>query len=408
MEIPVKSRKGTIQKHVIEKPLEVLKKLLPKSSTKQEPLFPFIGGAVGYVSYDSIRQYENIGEIPNDELQTPDVHFLFFEVLVVFDHLEQKVYLVASPQKNGSSLEELQVQLTKTKHEITNATPDEVAKEVSLSSFQAAMPKQEFIDNVQRAKTYIEEGDIFQVVLSQRLKAQIEGDPFSLYRKLRVKNPSPYMYYFDFDGYSIAGVSPESLIKVKGRQVITNPIAGTRPRGKSAAEDETLAKDLLADEKELAEHKMLVDLGRNDLGRVCEFGTVQVTKFLTIEKYKHVMHLVSEVEGVLVEDFSPLDALTSCLPAGTVSGAPKIRAMEIINEMENCKRGIYSGAIGYVSGNGNLDFALTIRTMVIKGNEAYIQAGAGIVYDSVPEKEYEETIHKLKMFLEGEINDFID
>ncbi len=403
-----KIKKGNDTENVLEKPLEVLKKLLPKSSTKQEPLFPFIGGAVGYVSYDSIRQYENIGEIPNDELQTPDVHFLFFEVLVVFDHLEQKVYLVASPQKNGSSLEELQVQLTKTKHEITNATPDEVAKEVSLSSFQAAMPKQEFIDNVQRAKTYIEEGDIFQVVLSQRLKAQIEGDPFSLYRKLRVKNPSPYMYYFDFDGYSIAGVSPESLIKVKGRQVITNPIAGTRPRGKSAAEDETLAKDLLADEKELAEHKMLVDLGRNDLGRVCEFGTVQVTKFLTIEKYKHVMHLVSEVEGVLVEDFSPLDALTSCLPAGTVSGAPKIRAMEIINEMENCKRGIYSGAIGYVSGNGNLDFALTIRTMVIKGNEAYIQAGAGIVYDSVPEKEYEETIHKLKMFLEGEINDFID
>ena len=401
-------KKGNDTENVLEKPLEVLKKLLPKSSTKQEPLFPFIGGAVGYVSYDSIRQYENIGEIPNDELQTPDVHFLFFEVLVVFDHLEQKVYLVASPQKNGSSLEELQVQLTKTKHEITNATPDEEAKEVSLSSFQAAMPKQEFIDNVQRAKTYIEEGDIFQVVLSQRLKAQIEGDPFSLYRKLRIKNPSPYMYYFDFDGYSIAGVSPESLIKVKGRQVITNPIAGTRPRGKSAAEDETLAKDLLADEKELAEHKMLVDLGRNDLGRVCEFGTVQVTKFLTIEKYKHVMHLVSEVEGVLVEDFSPLDALTSCLPAGTVSGAPKIRAMEIINEMENCKRGIYSGAIGYVSGNGNLDFALTIRTMVIKGNEAYIQAGAGIVYDSVPEKEYEETIHKLKMFLEGEINDFID
>ena len=216
------------------------------------------------------------------------------------------------------------------------------------------------------------------------------------------------MYYFDFDGYSIAGVSPESLIKVKGKQVITNPIAGTRPRGKSAEEDAELAKDLLADEKELAEHKMLVDLGRNDLGRVCEFGSVQVTKFLQIEKYKHVMHLVSEVEGTLVEDFSPLDALTSCLPAGTVSGAPKIRAMEIINEMENCKRGIYSGAIGYVSGNGNLDFALTIRTMVIKGNQAYIQAGAGVVHDSIPEKEYEETIHKLKMFLEGEINDFID
>ena len=400
--------KGEDTEYLLEKPLEVLKRLLSKTNTKQETLFPFIGGAVGYVSYDSIRQYENIGEVPYDELKTPDVHFLFFEVLVVFDHLEQKVYLVASPQINGSSLEELQQQLAKLRSEIKSGTSNEEAEEVSLSSFQAAIPKQEFIDNVQRAKTYIEEGDIFQVVLSQRLKAQIQGEPFSLYRKLRIKNPSPYMYYFDFDGYSIAGVSPESLIKVKGRQVITNPIAGTRPRGNSAEDDDSLAKDLLADEKELAEHKMLVDLGRNDLGRVCEFGTVKVTKFMQVEKYKHVMHLVSEVEGTLVEDFAPIDALTSCLPAGTVSGAPKIRAMEIINEMENCKRGIYSGAIGYVSGNGNLDFALTIRTMVIKENQAYIQAGAGIVHDSIPEKEYEETIHKLKMFLEGEINDFID
>ena len=401
-------KKGHDTDYVSEKPLEVLKKLLSKPNTKSDPLFPFVGGAVGYVGYDSIRQYENIGEVPYDELKTPDVHFLFFEVIVVFDHLEQKVYLVASPQINGSSLEDLQGQINKLRREIKNGTSNEEAEEVSLSSFQAAIPKQEFIDNVQRAKTYIEEGDIFQVVLSQRLKAQIQGEPFSLYRKLRIKNPSPYMYYFDFDGYSIAGVSPESLIKVTGRQVITNPIAGTRPRGKSTTEDESFAKDLLSDEKELAEHKMLVDLGRNDLGRVCEFGTVKVTKFMQIERYKHVMHLVSEVEGTLVEDFAPVDALTSCLPAGTVSGAPKIRAMEIINEMENCKRGIYSGAIGYVSGNGNLDFALTIRTMVIKENQAYIQAGAGIVHDSIPEKEYEETIHKLKMFLEGEINDFID
>jgi anthranilate synthase component I len=393
--------KANEKEHVLEKPLEVLKKLLPKKTPKIEPLFPFIGGAVGYASYDSIRQYEKIGRIPNDELQTPDVHFLFFEVLVVFDHLDQKVYLVASPQKNGSKIEELQEKLLKLREEIRSSVPEEEAKEVNLSSFQASMPKKQFIDNVQKAKTYIEEGDIFQVVLSQRLKATIEGDPFSLYRKLRVKNPSPYMYYFDFVDYKVAGVSPESLIKVKGSQVITNPIAGTRPRGSNVEEDESLAKELLADEKELAEHKMLVDLGRNDLGRVCKFGTVRVTKFLEIEKYKHVMHLVSEVEGELVEGFAPIDALTSCLPAGTVSGAPKIRAMEIINEMENSKRGIYSGAIGYVSVNGNIDFALAIRTMVIKGNEAYIQAGAGIVNDSIPEKEYEETLHKLKMFLGG-------
>ncbi|WP_394232427.1 anthranilate synthase component I [Niallia oryzisoli] len=389
-------------KYINQKPLEVLKTLLPEKSPKMEPLFPFIGGAVGYAGYDAIRQYEKIGKIPNDELMLPDVHFLFFEVLVVFDHLEQKVYIVASQQQNGSTLEELANQIEQTKEQIRMGVAEDVVKEVNLSAFQASIPKEHFMNHVIKAKKYIEDGDIFQVVLSQRLKAEIEGDSFSLYRKLRVKNPSPYMYYFDFQAYSIAGVSPESLIKVKGRQVITNPIAGTRPRGANGEEDSRLAEDLLADEKELAEHKMLVDLGRNDLGRVCEFGSVQVTKFLEIEKYKHVIHLVSEVEGKLVENYSPIDALISCLPAGTVSGAPKIRAMEIINEMENSKRGIYSGAIGYVSANGNLDFALAIRTMVIKGKEAYIQAGAGIVYDSIPEKEYEETLHKLRMFLGGE------
>lgn len=390
-------------KYLNKKPLEVLKTLLPKKAPKPEPLFPFIGGAVGYAGYDAIRQYEDIGENPNDELMLPEIHFLFFEVLVVFDHLEQKVYIVALQQPNGSTHEELSNQIERTKDQIRQGMSEDGIKEVNLSSFQASIPKEQFIHHVIKAKKYIEEGDIFQVVLSQRLKAEIEGDPFSLYRKLRVKNPSPYMYYFDFQDYSIAGVSPESLIKVKGSQVITNPIAGTRPRGRNDEEDIHLGKDLLADEKELAEHKMLVDLGRNDLGRVCEFGSVQVTKFLEIEKYKHVIHLVSEVEGRLVENFSPIDALISCLPAGTVSGAPKIRAMEIINEMENSKRGIYSGAIGYVSANGNLDFALAIRTMVIKGNQAYIQAGAGIVYDSIPEKEYEETLHKLKMFLGGDV-----
>ncbi|WP_071395237.1 anthranilate synthase component I [Bacillus tuaregi] len=386
-----------------KKPLEVLKELLPENTSKPEPMFPFIGGAVGYASYDAIRQYENIGDIPDDELMLPEVHFLFFEVLVVFDHLEQKVYIVASPQHNGSSFTELSSKIEQTKRLIRQSVSDDSSNEVTLSSFQASIPKEQFMNHVIKAKKHIEEGDIFQVVLSQRLKAEIDGEPFSLYRKLRVKNPSPYMYYFDFEDYAIAGVSPESLIKVKGKQVITNPIAGTRPRGANGEEDVTLAADLLADEKELAEHKMLVDLGRNDLGRVCEFGSVHVTKFLQIEKYKHVIHLVSEVEGRLVDQLSPIDALIACLPAGTVSGAPKIRAMEIINEMENMKRGIYSGAIGYVSANGNLDFALAIRTMVIKGNEAYIQAGAGIVYDSIPEKEYEETLHKLKMFLGGDI-----
>ena len=228
----------TSQEKIQEKPLEVLKKLLSQQAFEPTPLFPFIGGAVGYAGYDSIRQYEEIGEIPTDEFGLPDVHFLFFEEFVVFDHLEQKVYLVALPIKEGSTKESLQEQLKIRRQEILKYSQKEEAGEVNLSSFQAAMSKQQFIENVKKAKTYIEEGDIFQVVLSQRLTATIEGDPFSLYRKLRVKNPSPYMYYFDFDGYSIAGVSPESLIKVKDRQVITNPIAGTRPRGANTEQDE--------------------------------------------------------------------------------------------------------------------------------------------------------------------------
>lgn len=393
---------------IIGKPLEILKDMMAQCHHDVDPLFPFVGGAVGFAGYDAIRQYEKIGDVPKDEMNVPDVHFLFFEVLVVFDHLEQKIYLVGAPHVNGSSKEELLKQIEQVQQQIQNTVPETEENDATLTAFQASIPKHEFINHVTKAKKYIEEGDIFQVVLSQRLKATIEGDPFSLYRKLRVKNPSPYMYYFDYSDYYIAGVSPESLIKVKGKKVITNPIAGTRPRGKSEDEDKRLAADLLADEKELAEHKMLVDLGRNDLGRVCEFGSVQLTKYLQIENFKHVIHLVSEVEGVLKDKCSPIDALISTLPAGTVSGAPKIRAMEIINEMENCKRGIYSGAIGYVSGNGNLDFALAIRTMVIKGNEAFIQAGAGIVHDSIPEKEYEETLHKLKMFLEENIDDFIN
>ncbi len=230
---------------------------------------------------------------------------------------------------------------------------------------------------------------------------------FHITEALRISNQSPYMYFLDFEDYVVAGSSPESLVKANQSKVITNPIAGTRPRGKNEEEDLKLAKELIADEKEIAEHRMLVDLGRNDLGKICKFGSVHVQKYMEIEKYKHVMHIVSEVSGELSEKSKAADALISCLPAGTVSGAPKIRAMEIINGLEQVKRGVYSGAIGYFSVNGNMDFALAIRTMVIKDGKAYIQAGAGIVYDSVPEKEYEETIHKLKTFLEDP-DDFIN
>jgi len=382
-------------------PLEVLKKIVPNIENEFMKEIPFIGGAAGFVSYDIVRYYEEIGETPRDEMIIPEVHFLLFETIVVFDHLTQKVFIVGIPIIDQSSLEDIKDLVEETKNQILNER-EEAPSQVSISSYEASISKEEFIERVKKAKEYIVEGDIFQVVLSQRMRATIEGDPFSFYRKLRVQNPSPYMYYFDFEEYVVAGASPESLMKAVGETVYTNPIAGTRPRGKTQEEDEQLSVELIQDEKELAEHRMLVDLGRNDLGRVCEFGSVQISKYMDIEKYKHVMHIVSEVKGTLKEEFHPIDALISCLPAGTVSGAPKIRAMEIINELEDVKRGIYSGAVGYYSANGNIDFALAIRTMVVKDSKAYIQAGAGIVYDSVPEKEYEETIHKMRAFLEVE------
>ncbi len=398
------SEKG--EERVNGKTLEVVKELIPQYSHINGDI-PFVGGAMGYVGYDTIRQYETIGSVPDDELEMPDVHLMFYEQVVIYDHLEQKIFLAASPilpETNEARLLELN---QKRKQELQKESHSDEASKVSLSAFQATTSKQDFVRNIEIAKEYISRGDIFQVVLSQRMKASMDGDPFSFYRKLRISNPSPYMYFIDFEDYVVAGSSPESLVKANGASVITNPIAGTRPRGKDTAEDLRFEKELIADEKELAEHRMLVDLGRNDLGKICKFGTVNVPKYMKIEKYKHVMHIVSEVGGELSDQKSGADALISCLPAGTVSGAPKIRAMEIINELEQVKRGVYSGAVGYFSVNGNMDFALAIRTMVIKDKQAYIQAGAGIVYDSIPEKEYEETIHKLKTFLEDP-DDFIN
>jgi anthranilate synthase component 1 len=388
-------------KEMNENPLEVMKSLMSKENQVDYTSIPFVGGAVGFVGYDVVRHYENIGDIPSDELQIPDVHFMMFEEIVVFDHLYQKVYLVGVPLLEETTLDGLEAQLSRIEEEIQKGS-DFDQQPVEISSYEASMTRADFVEKIKRAKEYIVEGDIFQVVLSQRMKATIKGDPFSFYRRLRIENPSPYMYYLDFEDYIVAGASPESLVKSSENMVITNPIAGTRPRGKTADEDNRLEDELLADEKELAEHRMLVDLGRNDIGRVSRFGTVNIDKYMVIEKYKHVMHIVSEVSGELTNQYTPIDALIACLPAGTVSGAPKIRAMEIINELEELKRGVYSGAIGYFSANGNMDFALAIRTMVIKGMEAYIQAGAGIVYDSVPEKEFDETIHKLRAFLEDE------
>lgn len=384
------------KKVLIGNPLELIKTLLPKMD---EAPFPFIGGAVGYVGYDIIRQFEEIGEEFANGLQMPDVHLMFYEEVIVFDHLEEKITICGLPLLEESDIEK---RLDQRIGELKQHAIYQEDTPFNFSGFQSETSKEEFIKNVEIAKEHIKAGDIFQVVLSRRMKSSFQGSPLSLYRKHRAHNPTPYMFYIDFNGYTVIGSSPESLIKTRGSQVFSNPIAGTKRRGKTTEEDQLIAKELKSDEKELAEHKMLVDLGRNDLGRVCEFGSVTVDKYMEVEKFRHVIHLVSEVSGTLTKSNSNLDALAACLPAGTVSGAPKIRAMEIINKLEKSKRGLYSGAIGYLSANGNMDFALAIRTMILKDNTAYIQAGAGIVHDSDPESEYEETINKLKAFLEGE------
>ncbi|MGF3103268.1 anthranilate synthase component I [Rossellomorea sp. DUT-2] len=380
-------------------PIQIIQNLIPSHELKGAP-FPFTGGGIGYLGYDVIRLYEEIGVTPHDELEMPDIHLMFYEKVIVFDHLEHKVFIVVMNEWTEGQTGELDEKVKEVEAELTNVYLKTHKKKLDRLSFHAQTLKDEFMEKVERAKQSIGEGEIFQVVLSQRLKASFSGDPFSFYRSLRKSNPSPYMFFIDFEDYVVLGASPESLLKVQGREITTNPIAGTRRRGETHDVDRELEKELLTDEKEIAEHRMLVDLGRNDLGRVCEIGSIYLSKYLTIERYKYVMHIVSEVKGELKEEVTPLEALTSCLPAGTVSGAPKIRAMQIINELETTKRGVYSGAVGYIGVNGNLDFALAIRTMVLKDKTAYVQAGAGIVYDSDPASEYEETMNKAKSLLE--------
>ncbi len=394
-EVTVRGRDLVIKKE--REIFDILAEYLPDISNEMD--LPFLGGAVGFLGYDTVRNIEDIGASKPDQIGMPDGHLLLFSEMIAFDHLQQKLYIIGIPLP-GITEEEVRERMQARKEEI-EAGSDSLPESFNLGEFHSDLSREEFERMVIQAKSYIKAGDVFQVVLSQRYQAETTGNPFSFYRKLRVQNPSPYMYYLDFGTYKIAGASPESLVQYRNNKIFTNPIAGTRPRGKSEEEDLKLEKELSSDEKELAEHRMLVDLGRNDLGKICRIGSVKVTKYMEVERYQHVMHLVSEVEGTLAEGCRPADGLLSCLPAGTVSGAPKIRAMQIINDLEPVKRGVYSGAIGYVSACGNLDFALAIRTMLIKDGTAYIQAGAGIVHDSDPGKEYDETIHKLKSLREG-------
>lgn len=378
--------------------MDKLKTILPEHN-EQYP-FSFFGGMLGYFGYETAFYNERIGEYLPDDLNMPDIHVLFYDTFLIYDHLKQKVTIAAIDLfLSGRSPEHMKKDIEIIYEDLQAGSPQQGELGASLS-FKPAIKEDDFKEMVEKAKQHIVKGDIFQVVISQRFSSPFKGNPFSLYRQLRTSNPSPYMFYMDFEDYIVLGTSPESLVKVKNGFVTTNPIAGTKTRGKTSEEDKQIAASLLIDEKEVAEHRMLVDLGRNDIGKISEIGTVQVNKYMQIELYKYVMHIVSEVTGRLTKDTHALDVLATCLPAGTVSGAPKIRAMQIINELEPMKRGVYAGAVGYISVSGDMDLALAIRTMVVKDNEAFVQAGAGIVYDSIPKNEYEETLNKAKALLE--------
>lgn len=356
----------------------------------------FIGGAVGAVGYDVIRQYEKIPDTNKEVVDTPTVHLMVFNEFVVYDHLHDRIKLIVLAEKDKA--EEANSILDRMEAEVKSAVPESryAISEIRSAKFTSNMTKEKYMSMVERAKKYIYDGDIFQVVLSQRLTAETDHEAIDLYRRLRTINPSPYLFYFNYGDYQVAGSSPEMLVEVKNNVVRTCPIAGTRKRGKDVFEDARLADSLLNDPKEKAEHIMLVDLARNDMGRVAKIGSVHVKEFMQVHNYSHVMHLVSLVEGEKREDKDSFEVLSTFLPAGTLSGAPKIRAMEIIEELEEEKRGIYGGAVGYFSFNGNMDTCIAIRTMVIKGGKVYMQAGAGIVADSVPEMEYEESHNKVR------------
>jgi anthranilate synthase component 1 len=367
---------------------------------------------VGFFGYDVVRYIEDLPAIPDDDLDLPDGMFLFTDMVLVIDNLLGRGLAVAAvPVEAGLSEDEL-----RSRYDEGGRKAQEMVERLETGPglpalelrpepeedppFFSSMTREEFEGGVERIRQYIREGDAFQVVLSQRLGMAFPGRPFDLYRVLRTVNPSPYLYFLEMDGMNLVGTSPEVLVRVEDGTVTVRPIAGTRPRGGTSEEDRALAEELAEDEKELAEHRMLVDLGRNDVGRVARFGSVRVPDLMVVERYSHVMHLVSQVEGELNDGLSAMDVFKACFPAGTVSGAPKIRAMEIIDELESVKRGPYAGAVGYFSFGGmNMDTAITIRTVLLARDQAFVQAGAGIVADSDPPREYEETLNKARALL---------
>ena len=392
-------------------PLGILKEIMDKFRPVKIPGLPrFFGGAVGFLSYDFVRFFEEIPDRTKDELDLPDAYFLLTDTILIFDNISHKIKIVSNCYIDGKkSLEDLykeaQNKITKLFNKLKNKTIKKtwfeqkpVNKQISLKS---NFTEKSFASMVKKAKDYIKRGDLIQVVLSQRMRAKIRKSPLDIYRALRVVNPSPYMFYLKLDGFHLVGSSPEVLVRVEDNKVELRPIAGTRKRGENEKEDLKLGRELLQDPKERAEHIMLVDLGRNDLGRIAKIGSVQVNELMVVERYSHVMHMVSNIRGLLDKRKNSFDVISACFPAGTVTGAPKVRAMEVIEELESTKRGPYAGAVGYFSFTGNMDTCITIRTLIIKNNEVYIQAGAGIVADSKPELEYKETINKAKAMLKA-------
>ena len=389
-----------------EMPLHTLKKLVGNyRPVTVAGVPPFFGGALGYVAYDAVEQFHRIGNNKKSPFDAPEIFFLFVQTLIAFDNLKHTIKIIENVHlESGTNLrtayeeasEKIRKIISSLQKKPRGIEPRELSNGKAQKQFRSNLNRDGFREAVIKAKEYIQAGDIIQTVLCQRLEAETVADAFEIYRALRFINPSPYMFYLELEDLRIIGSSPETMVRLTGDTIELRPIAGTRPRGATPEEEQTLEADLLADPKERAEHIMLVDLGRNDVGRIAEIGSVEVNELMGIERYSHVIHIVSNVRGKLAADKSPFDLFVSAFPAGTVSGAPKIRAMQIISELEPEKRGLYAGAIGYFGYNGNLDTCIVIRTIVMKGSKVFINAGAGIVADSDPDMEYQETLNKAR------------
>ncbi|RDU58485.1 anthranilate synthase component I [Helicobacter sp. MIT 99-5507] len=398
----IKDKNGTQQKQ--GNPKDIIKEIIAKyKSPILENLPPFSGGLVGYFAYDYIRYNEPKLNFANTDKDFVDVDLMLFNNVIVFDNFKQKIILITGITTTNleSSYKDAQNTLESMHTLLKSAPKQSIAPFVLDSTLKHDFSQEQYIQMVKQAKQYIYEGDIFQVVLSNPIRAKASGSLFDVYRVLRSTNPSPYMLYFSSNKVEIAGASPETLLKLNNSKLYTYPLAGSRKRGKNKIEDEALENELLGDEKELAEHNMLVDLGRNDVGKVAKFNSVQVEKYMNIERYSHIMHISSTISGILQENKDALDAIDAILPAGTLSGAPKIRACEIINELEGQSRGIYGGAIGYLDFTGNMDMCIAIRLIYKKNDEICIQSGAGIVYDSNPQSEFEECAKKAQAIIEA-------